>query len=402
MLFSGRGKKTWNRERGLRIGSLTPAHGRRRIVKSEPVDFERTLWAWTALLSIWLASLDTIAPPELNFEFLYVALVFLSLWSVRPSYTYFVAVTSTCLVLRAGLLSLVGHPAPWTVVVNHFLVIVIIWGAAIFFIRRQHQIAANSRLDVERENALKRNQELRELAVTLQAKNEELAATRDVAVYTLAKVGESRDLDTGRHLERICAYSLILANELRKDAAFQDIIDQEFLTNLRQSSPLHDIGKVSISDEILLKRDRLTEDEQAEMKKHTIIGGNILLDAIAHKEQATFLEMAAVIARCHHERYDGKGYPSGLSGRAIPLAARIVALADVYDALTSERPYKVAYSPEVAREMIAVESGGHFDPVVVDAFLRRFDDFVAVQLRYPNKHVQIFGLSESLLAEYCS
>ena len=153
-------------------------------------------------------------------------------------------------------------------------------------------------------------------------------------------------MDTGRHLERICAYSLILANELRKDPVFFGVIDNEFLTNLRQSSPLHDIGKVSISDSILLKPGRLTPDEYDEMKNHSAIGSDILQDVVANRDEATFLKMATVVARYHHERFDGTGYPDGLAGKAIPLAARIVALADVYDALISERPYKEAYSPE--------------------------------------------------------
>ena len=138
-----------------------------------------------------------------------------------------------------------------------------------------------------------------------------------------------------------------------------------------------------------------------EMKNHAAIGGEILQDVVAHRNEATFLKMATVVARYHHERFDGSGYPEGLPGKEIPLAARIVALADVYDALTSERPYKPAYSPEEARDTITAQSGLQFDPDVVAAFLRRFDDFVAVRDRYPAEQAGDTSLVESLLAEFC-
>jgi putative two-component system response regulator len=179
------------------------------------------------------------------------------------------------------------------------------------------------------------------------------------------------------------------------------VIDDKFLTNLRQSSPLHDIGKVSISDSILLKPGSLTPDEYCEMKAHSVIGSDILQDVVASRHEATFLKMATVVARYHHERFDGSGYPDGLVGKEIPLAARIVALADVYDALVSERPYKDPYSPEDARDMIAAQSGAQFDPDVVDAFLRRFDDFLDVGRRFPANQMHDTSWAESLLAEYC-
>jgi response regulator RpfG family c-di-GMP phosphodiesterase len=359
---------------------------------------ERDLWAWTVLLCIVLSALDTVTPPQVDFAVLYVGLVVLSLWSQRRSFTYFVAAVSTCLVLRGALVSLSNTDVFVLELWNRLLAIMVIWGAAFLCQLRQLGVAIESRLQVEREAAVKRNEELAASAEMLREKNDQLTATRDVAVYTLAKVAESRDMDTGRHLERITAYSLILAGELRKFPPFSGIIDQEFMTNLRQSSPLHDIGKVSISDAILLKPGALTPDEFEIMRKHALIGSNILQDVISHRSEATFLKMAAVVARSHHERFDGTGYPLGLLGKSIPLPARIVALADVYDALTSERPYKPAYSPERAREMILAQSGKHFDPDIIDVFLRRFDDFLAVQRRYPNEQAEILDLAESLVA----
>ncbi len=369
---------------------------------SAPQISERDLWAWTTLLAAILFIFDMLTPPCVNFEVLYIGLVFPSLWSTRRSYCYVVAVCASCMVMWGAFMPPPADRESLLLrVANHLLVVAAVWGAALLCQLREQAVATTTRLRCEREIADKRNEELVRTAETLRVKNEQLAATRDVAVYTLAKVAESRDLGTGRHLERICAYSMILANELRKEPKFCGVIDKEFLTNLRQSSPLHDIGKVSISDSILLKPGRLTPDEFSEMKNHAAIGGEILQDVVAHRNEATFLKMATVVARYHHERFDGSGYPEGLSGKAIPLAARIVALADVYDALTSERPYKQAYSPETARETIANQSGLQFDPDVVAAFLRRFDDFVATGDRYPAERATDTSLVESLLAEFC-
>jgi len=288
---------------------------------------------------------------------------------------------------------------PWAQAVNPVAAVGVIWVTALLSLLRQRKALEETRLRYDQEKEFRENEELLRARAAFGRVTEELIATRDVAVYTLAKVAESRDIETGQHLERIRAYSHILALELRKDRAYARVIDDEFLTDLYRSSPLHDIGKVGIRDDILLKRGPLTPEEFESMKRHTTIGANILQDAVSHKHSAKFLEMAALIARCHHERFDGTGYPAGLSGTAIPLAARIVTLADVFDALTSERPYKEAYPPDVARQTIEDESGRHFDPAIVDACRGRFEDFVKVQLAYPNKHVQIFGVTESLLAE---
>jgi HD-GYP domain-containing protein (c-di-GMP phosphodiesterase class II) len=363
---------------------------------------ERDLWVWTATIAIVLAVLDVFTPPNINIEVLYVGLVFISLWSTRRSFAYFVAAVATCLILGNLFLSANDTGMLWLGMANRLLTIAVLWGAAFLCQLRQQAFATESRLQSERENALKQNEKLSLTAEMLREKIEQLTATRDLAVYTLAKVAESRDMDAGRHLGQISDYSLILANELRKNPAYESVITPEFMTDLRQSSPLHDIGKVSISDAILLKPGRLTPNEFDEMKKHAVVGGNILQDVISNKNEATYLKMAAVVARCHHERFDGLGYPMGLSGDAIPLPAKIVALVDVYDALTSDRPYKKAYSPEIARDMIVAESGGQFDPDVVDAFQRCIDDFLAVQQRYLTELASGVGLAESLTEAQCN
>ncbi len=213
----------------------------------------------------------------------------------------------------------------------------------------------------------------------------EIAATRDVAVFALAKLAESRDPETGEHLERLRSYSQILGEELRAKGPYHDKIDEHFLEDLYRSSPLHDIGKVGIPDSILRKPGRLTPAEFEVMKQHTTIGAEALEQAMHLTGSGGFLRMAVDIARDHHERFDGTGYPSGLKGLAIPLPARIVALADVYDALTSVRVYKEAYPPEQARSLILEQEGKHFDPAVVEAFRARFDDFLEVRASTDSK-----------------
>ena len=207
----------------------------------------------------------------------------------------------------------------------------------------------------------------------------EVIETRNVTVFALAKLAESRDPETGEHLERMRSHAQILAEELAKTGPYTKEIDESFLTNLYMSSPLHDIGKVGIPDAILLKPGRLSTTEFEIMQRHALIGAETLQDAENHTKSGGFLSMAVEIARSHHERFDGSGYPDGLAGCDIPLAARIVALADVYDALTSVRVYKSAFGTDIAKSMIESEDGQHFDPAIVRAFRTRCADFVQVQ-----------------------
>jgi response regulator RpfG family c-di-GMP phosphodiesterase len=249
-----------------------------------------------------------------------------------------------------------------------------------------HELTARVRLHFRLRNSLRSARRIRkrlarhhsQIARIAAERLQEVLATQDVAVFTLAKLAESRDYETGEHLYRMRTYSQILAEQLQLDSPYAAVIDDRFLEDLYRSSPLHDIGKVAISDNILLKPGPLTTDEFNTMKAHTAIGAGILDEAVTHSPCGGFLSMAAIIARYHHERYDGTGYPDGLAGHEIPLPARIVALADVYDALTSVRPYKDGYSAAEARRMIECESGHHFDPVIVEAFRQRFSDFARV------------------------
>jgi putative two-component system response regulator len=206
--------------------------------------------------------------------------------------------------------------------------------------------------------------------------------TRDVAIFAMAKLAESRDPETGAHLERVQRYCKILTQGLRRAGRFPGQVDDEFVRLIYLTSPLHDIGKVGIPDCVLLKPGRLSDHEFEIMKTHTTLGGQTLEAALRQFPGVEFLRMARDIAVSHHERFDGTGYPGGLAGDAIPLCGRIVALADVYDALTSKRVYKDAFAHEVARAAIAKDAGTHFDPDVVAAFAAAEAEFAAVRLQF--------------------
>lgn len=203
--------------------------------------------------------------------------------------------------------------------------------------------------------------------------------TRELLIFALAKLAESRDSDTGAHLERVRTYSRIIAEYLLKLPKYRDQVNPEFVRLIYLTSPLHDIGKVAVPDQILLKPGPLTEEEFAVMKTHTTRGAETLDAALKQYPTARFLRMARDIAASHHEWFDGSGYPRGLAAQSIPLAARIVALADAYDALTSKRVYKDAFTHDKARAAVIKGRGTHFDPDIVDAFLANETKFIAVQ-----------------------
>lgn len=206
-------------------------------------------------------------------------------------------------------------------------------------------------------------------------KTSELNRTQDAIIFGLARLGESRDTDTGEHLDRIRQYVTILAEDLSSQCSH---FDEARIRNLGLASSLHDIGKVGLPDSILLKPGRLTEGERKVMEYHTVIGGECLEAIQSRLGENGVMDMARDIAWAHHERWDGSGYPYQLAGDAIPLVARIVAVADVYDALTSKRPYKRAISHAESRKVLLDGKGNHFDPMIIDAFIRLEEKFEAI------------------------
>lgn len=199
--------------------------------------------------------------------------------------------------------------------------------------------------------------------------------SRDATIFALARLAESRETKNSAHVERSRHLAHTLARQLVSSGNFVDEIDGEFIRLIYLTSSLHDIGKISIPDHILLKPDKLTEEEFKVIQTHTTLGAKTLEDALKDFPEARFLCMAYDIVLDHHERYDGNGYPNGLAGKEIPLCARIFALADAYEAMVSARVYRKPLQHDAVREIILAESGRQFDPDVVEAFLCCEDRF---------------------------
>ena len=214
------------------------------------------------------------------------------------------------------------------------------------------------------------------LAEEVKKATAEIAAREKEAILRLSRAAEYRDPETGTHVLRMSNYTCLIAAQLGLSLAEQEL--------LLEASPMHDIGKVGTPDHILLKPGRLTSEEFGIMKQHATIGYEILRDSVS-----LLLQCAAELALVHHEKYDGSGYPRGLAGAAIPLRGRIVAVADVFDALTSERPYKKAWTLEAAAYFLKSNSGSHFDPACVDAFLGAWPQGLEIRTRTHDEAISV-------------
>jgi putative two-component system response regulator len=221
------------------------------------------------------------------------------------------------------------------------------------------------------------------LETEIERRTREIVALQDVTIHTMASLAETRDSETGNHIRRTAYYVKTLAEKLRSNPRFSEFLTDKNIELLFKSAPLHDIGKVGIPDRILLKPGRFEGNEMEIMKTHTTIGRDAIEQA--ERELGTtvdFLKYAKEIAYGHQEKWDGSGYPQGLSGDAIPISARLMAVADVYDALISRRVYKDGMSHEAAVAIITEGRGKHFDPDMVDAFLELQTDFIDIAKRY--------------------
>jgi CHASE2 domain-containing sensor protein len=210
----------------------------------------------------------------------------------------------------------------------------------------------------------------------------ELVMVQEATIESMSSLVETRDPETGGHIKRTQNYIRLLAETLKKCPRFRTLLDDESIDLLCKSAPLHDIGKVGVSDRILLKPGRLTDQEFEEMKKHTVYGRDALFSAEKKLETISFLRCAREIAYTHHEKWNGSGYPEGLRGEEIPLSGRLMALADSYDAITSNRVYKAPVPHEKAVQIITEEKGSQFDPEIVDAFLKAEENFRQIALKY--------------------
>jgi putative two-component system response regulator len=229
----------------------------------------------------------------------------------------------------------------------------------------------------------KRTSDLEARTEELQARTADLQLSQDLTIVALGSIAETRDNETGNHIHRTRAYVKVMALRLSQLPRHRDTLSEEQWKMIWKSAPLHDIGKVGIPDHILLKPGKLTVEEFEVMKRHPTIGRDALSDAeMRMGAERSFLAAAKEITYGHHEKWDGSGYPQGISGEAIPLAARLMALADVYDALISKRVYKPAWSHAAAVDMIREGRGKHFDPSLVDCFLQDADEFRYIASRF--------------------
>ena len=220
-----------------------------------------------------------------------------------------------------------------------------------------------------------------DIQTELVADQERVSQIQEHIISGLANLIENRDLDTGEHVARTSDYVKALSEYARADGIYADQLDDHFISMMHRFAPLHDVGKIVVPDYILKKPGRLTAEEFEDMKRHVSEGGRVVrevLDGVTDEEDLSF---ASDVATCHHEKWNGKGYPNGLSGEDIPLSARIMAIADVYDALTSKRCYKEAMPPEKALEIIREDAGTHFDPLLAQVFIDHGNDFMSEKPR---------------------
>ncbi|WP_282875965.1 response regulator [Pseudomonas peli] len=223
----------------------------------------------------------------------------------------------------------------------------------------------------------------------------ELQALQDVTIQTMASMAETRDNETGKHIRRTQLYVKLLAEKLSQQPRFSALLTPSYIDTLFKSAPLHDIGKIGIPDRILLKPGRFEPAEFEIMKTHTTLGR----DTIQHAEEllgmsVPFLQTAKEIALSHQEKWDGSGYPEGLKGEAIPFSARLMAVADVYDAVISRRVYKAAMPHEKAAQIIQQGRGQHFDPDMVDAFMQLQDEFYSIARKYADSNEDLAEINK--------
>jgi PAS domain S-box-containing protein len=242
--------------------------------------------------------------------------------------------------------------------------------------------------------------EKKKLEMNLLESYRKLYNARSATILGLAKLAEYRDEGTGTHLERIREYAKMIAEELAHNTEYRQQITPEYIDDIYQSSILHDIGKVGIPDAILLKPAKLTEEEFDVIKRHTNFGGDAIKAIESQIEGRSFLYLGKEIAYYHHEKWDGSGYPKGLKGEDIPLSARIVALADVYDALTTKRFYKPAYSHEKSKQIIVDLRATHFDPRVVDVFLNLEDEFNRIREEKLKEEIELIAHPVQAVVSY--
>ncbi len=337
--------------------------------QSAPVTRFEILFVLVTILTITVITLSIDQKiTSLNFYFLPVLMAG-TLLGARRSVWW----AALCILLV--ILSVVHDPDKFGVPVSRANIYfhIVAWGAFL--------LIAGAVVGKQREKLVSRALQTGQIYHQLAESNQSFEEARAATILGLAKLAEYRDNETGAHIERMREYVRILAMELSNHPKYQGYITNNYINDLYESSILHDIGKVAVPDKILRKPGKLTILEYEVIKTHTTLGGDALKEVAARVRGQSFLSIATEIAYHHHERWDGNGYPSGLKGEEIPLSARITALADFFDAVTSKRIYKPAFSLERTRALILEGKGCQFDPDLVDAFLMRIGEFAEIRKR---------------------
>ena len=337
--------------------------------QSAPVTRFEILFVLVTILTITVITLSIDQKiTSLNFYFLPVLMAG-TLLGARRSVWW----AALCILLVT--LSVVHDPDKFGVPVSRSNIYfhIVAWGAFL--------LIAGAVVGKQREKLVSRALQTGQIYHQLAESNQSFEEARAATILGLAKLAEYRDNETGAHIERMREYVRILAMELSNHPKYQSYITNNYINDLYESSILHDIGKVAVPDKILRKPGKLTILEYEVIKTHTTLGGDALKEVAARVRGQSFLSIATEIAYHHHERWDGNGYPSGLKGEEIPLSARITALADFFDAVTSKRIYKPAFSLERTRALILEGKGCQFDPDLVDAFLMRIGEFAEIRKR---------------------
>ena len=328
---------------------------------AKPVQFLRGNFEKIFILTSVIAAvlITYVAPNNISFLNFFFLPVILAGYYVGIRLSVPGAVFCVCVVVLYAVLSPGQFQTPQGIVqIIHY---VLTWGCFL--------ILAGALVGKQQGKILVEQARLVKLNMEISAANEKLEKSRAETVLGMATLSEYRDRDTGLHLQRVSHLCRILADELRRTPPLDDYINDEYVEDLVLSSVLHDIGKVGVPDSVLLKPGRLTDEEFEAVKAHTLVGGDALDSVEKRMDGRSFFTLGKQIAYSHHERWDGKGYPLGLSGDAIPLSARIVAVADTYDAITSDRVYRAALPHDEAMRRILKGRGTQFDPGVVDALV---------------------------------
>lgn len=272
--------------------------------------------------------------------------------------------------------------------------IIDIWFLTILLIALSLLKRQSYKFELLRTRSLEENRDLMQNVITdqieelhsqeemLEVQHRTIIEIQNNTIISLSNLVENRDSDTGEHVRRTSAYVNLIALKAKVNGLYPEILTDDFIELATKAAPMHDIGKIVVPDHILKKPGKLTPEEFEEIKKHTTEGGRIIQEILGNNEDQASVQMTKDIATSHHERWDGTGYPAGLKGEEIPLAARIMAIADVFDALVSPRCYKQSFSIEKAMQIIREESGTHFDPKLAELFLSMEDDALAIMDRY--------------------